>query len=79
MGRAQRRALEIAGIARRKSTVVPVQLLNLSYEGCCLGTSTAFERGEHFLLIVPLLGRVAAEARWSHSGKVGVKFVAASD
>ena len=76
--RRQRRNVEMLAVARRKNASVAVQVLNLSYDGCCLEASARFEPRERFLLVVPRLGEVAGEVRWSHLGKVGVMFVAAA-
>ena len=53
----------------------PIQLLDLSYEGCGVETDARIEAGQHVKLSVLGRGGIDAEVRWVRDGKAGLAFI----
>lgn len=71
-----RRAVEFGAFAMRvdgSETLITVS--NLSYDGCQLRCPAGFEAGEKLKLILPRLGEICAEIRWSAEGSAGARFI----
>lgn len=73
--RGERRDVSLRAFALRKDgSSVDVTLLDLSYDGCLLGSSETFAIGERLRLLVRRRGIIDAQVRWLDGGKVGVRF-----
>lgn len=62
-------------VLRGNGTYAPVELRNLSYDGCCVGSSEDFRTGEKLSLSVGSRGQIAVEVRWAKDGEVGLRFI----
>jgi hypothetical protein len=73
--RSNRREVSFRAFAlRADGTSLDVTVLDLSYDGCLLGSEEAFEVGERLRLLVRRRGAIDAKVCWLDGGKVGVRF-----
>ena len=57
-------------------TSVDVRLGNMSYDGCLLSSDHSFAIGEKVRLVLPRMGEIRAQVRWTLAGgKAGARFV----
>jgi hypothetical protein len=73
--RRERRPVSMRGFAvRADGETIEIVLLDLSYEGCGIETTTKLHRGE--ALKITVLGRCAIDThvRWCRGGKAGLNF-----
>jgi hypothetical protein len=56
---------------------IPVEVTNLSKDGCSLRSDELITIGELVRLNVPPLEEVAGTVRWSLMGSAGIRFVSA--
>ncbi len=59
---------------RHADTRYPVDLLDLSPQGCCISPPVRLERGEHVWLRIPGLEMIHAQVAWTEQWKVGLEF-----
>ena len=75
--RRERRAVSLRGFVVAPGGIkTEAQLLDLSYDGCCIATELALEPGQSVSLAVARLGVIEAEVRWAADGKAGLVFAA---
>lgn len=73
--REERREVELgAVIHRRDGSCTSAEVHDLSYEGCRISGSGSLEPAERIRLVVPALGEIEAQVRWSASGRAGAQF-----
>lgn len=73
--RPERRTLNLSGFAVREDrSVVPVTLINLSYEGCGIECPAELRAGETLQLSIIDKGVLKAEVIWSSNGLAGLIF-----
>jgi len=76
VGREARRVVEAnCYILRGDGGYAPVELRNLSYDGCCVASAEHYRTGEKLSLSVGKRGQIAAEVRWAKDGEVGLRFI----
>jgi hypothetical protein len=75
-GREPRRAVSLAGFGLlQDGTTFALSVLDLSYDGCKIGTPIALLPGVDLKLSVPRIGgSLAAKVRWSRNGRAGLEF-----
>lgn len=73
--RRERRPVHLRAFAAREDgSTFELSLLDLSYEGCGIGSPVELKRGEPLKLSVVGLGAIAAHVRWFRDGKAGLVF-----
>lgn len=73
--REDRRTVELgAVIHRRDGSRAIAEVRDLSYRGCRIGGSGSLEPAERIRLIVPTLGEMQAQVRWSDTLGAGAQF-----
>lgn len=73
--REDRRSVELqAVIHRRDGSRALAAVRDLSYGGCQLSGGKTFEAAERITLVVPTLGEIDAQVRWSKGEAVGAQF-----
>ena len=77
VNRKDRHEVELAALAfRADGTSVDVRLGNMSYDGCLLSSDHSFAIGEKVRLVLPRMGEIRAQVRWTLAGgKAGARFV----
>lgn len=63
-----------AFIVRASHMTCEVELLDLSYEGCCISTSADLRPGERIKMSVMQRGVIDAQVRWCRDGRAGLVF-----
>ena len=58
---------------------VPVQLIDVSDEGCRIESNEHFRIGERVQIDIPRLGLMKAQIRWALPESAGAKFLADDD
>lgn len=72
---ARRRAVNFSGFVRESvATVVPVEVTNLSTDGCCFAAPGAFETATVVWLKIAGLGARQARIVWESGGAYGCEF-----
>jgi hypothetical protein len=73
--REERRVVDLgAMLHRRDGSCRPAAVRDLSYEGCRLSGGEALEPAERLRLVIPALGELEAQVRWSGGNSAGLKF-----
>lgn len=62
----------VAQVARGDGEAMPIEVTNLSLDGCCL--TGAFLIGERLTLTIPQVGRLTGQVRWAVLDQAGVRF-----
>jgi hypothetical protein len=74
-GREHRRTVTLpAHILCENGEITSADVLDLSYDGCCVETPVALEEGATVKLSVVALGTNDAQVRWYADGKAGLSF-----
>lgn len=63
-----------AHIVSENGEISSVDVLDLSYDGCCVETPIELQEGATVKLSVVALGTNDAQVRWYHDGKAGLSF-----
>jgi hypothetical protein len=73
--RQDRRPVQLSGHAIIDGTqTIEVQVVNLTYDGCCISAPIRLKPAQALKLSVSGLGVVDAQVRWWEDGKVGLQF-----
>jgi hypothetical protein len=64
-----------ATMFRSGGNAVVVTITDLSFEGCCITSRTAFEPGERCRLYLPGQGCIDVEVGWFSSNRLGLRFL----
>lgn len=75
IARADREGVELTGVAvLADGREIPVEITNLTPEGCRVRSDETIGIGERIHLMVPSLEDLAGTIRWSLAGDAGVRF-----
>jgi len=73
--RQPRRTVQLPGFASlADGQAIEMTVLDLSYDGCCVGTPVELVPGQLLNLSVLRLGAIEAEVRWCQNGQAGLAF-----
>lgn len=73
--RAARHPVDYKVIAEhRQLGDVDLHIVNISAQGFMIDADVGLERGERFVLRLPVIGRIEAHLIWSHEGRTGFQF-----
>ena len=76
VGRKDRHPIEADAVVHRADgSHAPVKVTNISEEGCCIESADDFRIGERLNIVIPRIGKVKAQVRWSLPGSAGAKFL----
>ena len=68
-----------ASVRSKRVAEAPAVITNISTRGGRIRSAAVFEAGELIQIVVPRLGLIAAQVRWSERGDLGAEFVVGSD
>lgn len=80
IGRKDRHPVAFDAVVHRiDGSKVPVQVTDLSEDGCRMEADEEFKIGERVNIALPRMGQVKAQVRWALPGSAGTRFVIESD